>query len=75
MAPPHDEHTVVVLGQVAVLFWNKDDATVRVLEMVPMAPPVCAILLVKEQLVTSTVLYTAEIAPPVPLRALKLTQF
>ena len=75
MAPPHDEHTVVVFGQVAVLFSNHDDTTVRVLEMVPMAPPVCAVLPVNEQLVTLRVLCTAEIAPPVPLRALKFTQF
>jgi hypothetical protein len=75
MAPPHAEHAVEVFEQVAVLFSNKDDATVRVLEMVPMAPPVCAVLLVKEQLLTSTVLCTADIAPPVPLKASKLTQF
>ena len=75
MAPPQDEHAVVVFGQVAVLFLNHDDVTVRVLEMAPMAPPVCAVLLVNEQLVTLRVLCTAEIAPPVLLRPLKLTQF
>jgi hypothetical protein len=65
----------MVFRQVAVLFSNQEDETLRVLETVPMAPPVNAVLLVKEQLVTLTALYTAEIAPPVPLRALKLTQF
>jgi hypothetical protein len=45
MAPPHAEHAAEAFGQVAVLLSNNDDVTVRVLEIAPMAPPVCAVLL------------------------------
>jgi hypothetical protein len=45
MAPPHTEHAAEAFGQVAVLFSNSDDVTVRVPEIAPMAPPVCAVLL------------------------------
>jgi hypothetical protein len=45
MAPPHAEHAAEAFGQVAVLLSNNDDVTVRALEIAPIAPPVCAVLL------------------------------
>ena len=45
MAPPHAEQAVKAFKQVAVLFSNSDLMILKELEMAPIAPPDCAVLL------------------------------
>ena len=75
MAPPHAEHAKVAFGQVTELFLNEVVTTVSAPEIAPIAPPICATLSRKVQSVTKTMLLSADIAPPVPLKEFKLTQF